>query len=310
LLIGDEPLKYLFEPAVKRELLSDSDIQGKACQRVQATLDDGKLVLWVDRQTHLLRRLEYPSRQLAEQMARDGNCSDVTLVAEFRDARFGGEIPVDEFDFRPPAGAKRVQRFVVPPQPLASDLIGRLPQDFFFTNLDGQAVARDSLLGQPAVLVWFNDHPASQITLGQIDEVRQSLGEAVAVSFLGVCTEPSEVGHSQVRLLAQRWNVRLPLVRDLEAFGRDVFRIPWAPTVVVLDARGVVQIFEVGANLDRVERLTTALRELSDGKNLAGEALAKFQQEQLAYEKRLAESAGSLLREARGYPNDIRQQGY
>jgi hypothetical protein len=306
LLLGDEPLKHLFDPAGKRVLLSDGDIQGRPCRRVQATLDEGTLVLWVDRQSHVLRRLEYPSRPLAEQMARDGNCRDVSLVAEFREAKLDAEIPAAEFEFHAPPRAKLVQRFIVPPQPLASDLIGRLPDDFFFTDLDGQAVARDTLLGKPAVLVWFNDHPASQTTLGQVEQVRRSLGGAAAVSFWGVCTEPSEVGNSQVRSLGERWNVGVPLVRDLEAFGRDVFHIPWAPTLVVLDARGVVQVSEVGANLDAAERLTETIRKLSAGQDLAGEALAKFLQDRVAYEKQLAESAGQALHDARAKRGEMR----
>ena len=41
-----------------------------------------------------------------------------------------------------------------------------------------------------------------------------------------MCTEPSSVSHAQVQSLARRWGSSVPLVRDLEAFGRDVFRIP------------------------------------------------------------------------------------
>lgn len=297
LLLSETPLKELLASGKGVELLAEDRISERACDRVQLMLDEGRLVFWIDRQSHLLLRLEYPADRLAREMAA-GNCTDVSLTAEFVQARVNGPVTDDAFAFAVPQSAKTVSRFVLPPQPLASELLGQLPGDFQFTNPQGEGLTRDSLLGQLAVLLWFNDHPASQTALGQLERVRKTLPAELQVACYAVCTEPSSVSHAQVQALAQRWGSSLPLVRDLQACGRDMFRIPFAPTLVVLDAHGVVQIFEVGANPNLASELPDRLRLLAAGEDLAATRLAQFRQQQTLYRKKLAESSASAPQDA------------
>ena len=83
---------------------------------------------------------------------------------------------------------------------------------------------------------------------------------------------------AQLQDLTQAWGVRLPIVRDLQAFGRDVFRIPYAPTVVVLDRQGIVHLFEVGANPKLNENVSLVLQQLQAGENVAAKLLAQVEQ--------------------------------
>jgi hypothetical protein len=85
----------------------------------------------------------------------------------------------------------------------------------------------------------------------------------------------------------------------LEAYGRDVFRVPWAPTVVVLDRRGAVQAFEVGADPALAERLQGQLKRLLKGEDLAAETLTRVQQERRQYEAAVAAATVQVQREAR-----------
>jgi len=298
LLLSESPLQELLAAGKRVELLDEGKIRDRVCDRVQVQLADGPLVFWVDRQSHLLLRLEYPTDRLAREMAA-GNCTDVSLTAEFGEARVNERIADDEFAFAVSETAKTVSRFVLPPQPLPSELIGRLPDDFHFAGLDGELLTRDALLGRIAVLVWFNNHPASQTALEQFEQIRKALPAEAQVACYTVCTEPSSVSHAQLRTLVQRWGSTAPLVRDLEAFGRDVFKIPYAPTVVVLDARGAVQLFEVGANPNLASELPDRLRLLAAGEDLAAGRLAQFRQEQMLYEKKLAELSRSAPQDAR-----------
>ncbi len=290
LLMGEKPLSEVFAPGSSREMLDDDVIRGHACYRIQARLPEGPLVFWVDRESFVLRRLEYPSEQLARQMAEGMNCSDVTLMAEFRDAVIDGPLYKKEFEFHVPPDAKLVRRFVIPPQPIASDLIGRLPGEYFFSDLDGRPIPQQELLGQFAVLVWFNNHPASQVTLEQLEQLRGEFANTSQVSFHAICTEPTHVGNSELEALASRWRIGIPIARDLEAFGRDVFHVPWAPTLIILDKQGVVQAYEVGASPQLADNVRAMLQQLIDGKDLAAEVIASCEQEQLAYARQLAEA--------------------
>ncbi len=289
LLLSEKPLDHLFGDDVRRELLDDDSIGGHPCHRLRVTLQEGPLVFWIDRESFVLRRLEYPTTQLAAQLDPSGQLEDLTLVADFRDAGLNVDLSGDEFTFHVPAEAKIVSRFVLPPQPLPSDLYGRLPGDFQFVDLQSHPVTHDSLLGKTTVLAWFNIHPASEMCLKQLAEVRRSLPEDAPVVFLAVCTEPTSVGNRQLQQLVETWQLNIPIVRDLEAYGRDTFEIPGAPTVVVIDARGIVQAFEVGANPTLVETLPLALNEVTAGQDLAGKIVAQFRQQNEKYQQALSQ---------------------
>lgn len=290
LLLEEEPLKNVFEPGVKRELLGKDEIRQRPCHRVKITLETGALVFWIDCESHIVRRLEYPTAELARQMAKNANCTDVTLTAEFRDARFDKPIDKKSFAFEIPDDAKVVRQFVVPPQSLPTEMLGQTPDGFQFTGLQGDDVTRDSLRNKVAVLVWFNDHPASQMGLEQVTSVHAQYADESRISFHAVCTEPNDIGNQYLTRLQEQWRIGFPVVRDLQAFGRDVFAIPFAPTTVVLDSHGVVQIYEVGANPELAQQLPGMLQELLDGEDLAGKIVARAEQERTDYEKALAES--------------------
>jgi len=147
--------------------------------------------------------------------------------------------------------------------------------------------------------VWFNDHPASQLGLEQVTSAYAKFADESRVSFHAVCTEPSEVGTQHLERLREQWKLGFPVVRDLEAFGRDVFAIPYAPTTVVLDSRGMVQIYEVGANPELAQQLPDMLEQLLDGEDLAGKIARQCEQERAEYEKALAESSVPNSEDAR-----------
>ncbi len=288
LLLSEKPLETVFDEQVERNLLSPESIDNHPCQRVEVKTVEGSFVFWVDQHDYLLRRLEFPTNELAQQIGQAGPVSDVQLAADFTDARFGDKLNDEEFRFEIPADAKQVRAFVLPPQPLPSKLFGKRPAGFSFASLDGSLVSRDSLKGKIAVLVWFNDHPASRTSLEQLNQVRDTVRNDARVQFVAVCTEPSSVSNLQLRQLVDGWKVGVPVARDLDAYGRDVFQIPFAPTLVVLDAQGVLHIFEVGANPNLAEQLPVVLGRLLAGENLAAELLAHYENDLATYHRALA----------------------
>ena len=295
LLLSDSPLEAIFRPTVSKRLLASGDCDGHRCHRIEATSAEGPFVFWVDERQFLLRRLEYPVRALLPELA---SVADAQLVADFVDATF--EAPESDALFRPdiPAEAKRVQSFVLPPQPLPTQLLGKEPPSFAFVNPAGGRLTREELRGRVTVLAWFQDHPACRRYLEQLDQVRVKRTGRDKIAFYAVCTEPSTRSHEDLKALLRTWNVSVPLLRDLEACGRDVFQIPWAPTLVILDAQGQVQVFEVGANPYLTEQLPVVLDRLLAGDNLAAEIVAAQQRSQEAYSQALA--AGGAGTQANG----------
>ncbi|HEY6565151.1 MAG TPA: hypothetical protein VIY86_11675, partial [Pirellulaceae bacterium] len=61
----------------------------------------------------------------------------------------------------------------------------------------------------------------------------------------------------------------IPVVRDLDAAGREVLGIEHAPTIVILDPQSRVQLFEVGGNSELDRALELVLARLYRGEDLA-----------------------------------------
>lgn len=284
LLLSDEPLAALMQEDVKRSLLESATLDGTLCHRVNIPTADGTFVLWVDQASYLLRRVEYPVETFAPEIAEDPAVDEVSLTVECRAASFGKRAGADSFAFQVPAQAKRVKRLIPPPRELPSDLFGKTTAPYAFATLNGGTVSSESLGDQIKVFVWFNNHPACQSTIQQLNQVYQQYQSQRRVAIHAVCAEASRFTDQQLRTLTRQWHVNLPVVRDVQAFGRDLFQIPWAPTLVVLDAENAVQIYEVGANPNLVAELPQVIEQLLAGKDVAGAILDQFRQEETRYE--------------------------
>ncbi|MBP86210.1 MAG: hypothetical protein CMJ64_05770 [Planctomycetaceae bacterium] len=298
LLFGDDPLKTVLAPDVQRELLAPETFEGHDCYRVQANTADGDFVFWVDKEAFLLRRMEYPVATIVPELAEAEAVQDLELVAEFREAKIKPKAAESTYHFEMPSGATQVRAFVLPPHPLPTDLFGKRPKRFEFQHLSGEKLASDELESEIAVLLWFSVHPACRTTLEQLSQLYSQRGPKPGVRVLAVSTDPSEVTNRQIEGKLAEWGIELPIVRDLDAFGRDVFQIPWAPTLVVLDGNGTVQIFEAGANPELAKALKTIIERLEEGNDLAAEVVAGHQREKDRYAQLLELAAGDGSAEA------------
>ena len=98
-------------------------------------------------------------------------------MAELRSAELNPQLGDSEFLLRVPEGAKQVERFVLPPQPLATDLYGKRVGTFQFQGLDGTTISRESLADKVTVLMWFTDHPANRSTVSAVRFGSESISE-------------------------------------------------------------------------------------------------------------------------------------
>jgi len=288
LLLSPDPLASLRGVQTPRELLEPADLDGRACDRVRVETTDGPFVVWIDGATRLVRRIEYPAATFAAEIAADQTVDDVRLTADFRGATFSGPLPPTAFALDVSPQSRRVKKFIPPPQEMPSSLIGQQVGAFAFADLQGQTVTQESLADRIKVLMWFNNHPACQTSVRQLNEVFEQYKAQSRVAIYAVCVEPSTVTDSQLEQLLKLWRVSLPTVRDVQACGRDTFQIPWAPTLVVLDDQNVLQIFEVGANPNLVAELPQVLQRLIAGENLAQGILDQFRAARESYERALA----------------------
>jgi len=288
LLLADHPLAILMDTKeVTHQLLEPARIDDRLCDRVQMRTSDGAFVFWVDRARHVLRRVEYPIATFAPDVANDPTVSDAQLTVELAGAAVNVAMASDTFTMPVPADAKAVHKFVPPPRELSSDLFGKQVGPFAFRGPSGEVVTRDQLGDDIKVLIWFNNHPACKAALTELNKVYTKYRGQAGFDFLAVCVEPASTTDRQIEDLMKMWQIQIPVVRDLEAYGRDVFHIPWAPTLVVLNGDNRLHIFEVGVNKDLPTELPQVLSRLAAGDDLAAEILARFRAQRERYARQL-----------------------
>jgi hypothetical protein len=288
LLLSTQALAALGNAQAERRLLDLVSLDGHNCDGLQVDTPDGRFVLWIDQASRVVRRMEFPAETFLPEMLQDDSVSDIHLMVDCCDAAFLGEIPPSLFTMSVPKQAKRVQAFIAPPQDLPSELFGQVVAPWSFVDLDGNAVGHDTLGERIKVLLWFNNHLAGQLDMQQLQRVFRQYQAQSRVSFTAVCAEPSSVTNADVRSLLNQWQINLPVVRDSQSLGRDLFRIPGTPALFVLNEKDAVQIVEIGANSDLAAELPQVLERLLAGDDLAAEILGQHREAQRSYESALA----------------------
>ena len=293
LLLDENPLASARGEESTRAVQPPAPVEGELCDRVTVSSAEGNYTFWIDQQSKLLRRLEYPTGHMQPETEVEHDVSGLKLVVDFRKAAFAAATEGDRFAIDTPDDAQQVRYFVPPPQPLPTTLFGEQPGEFAFKTLAGDPVSSATLNGKVAVLLWYNNHPAGQASATALNEVATTLADDDRIAFYGICTEPSTTSDLQIENLMRLWRVELPIARDLSAIGRDVFQVPVWPTLVVLDAKGRVQLFEAGHIEPVYEALPKVLKEIADGENLAKHIVAAYQSELDQYARDLATASGS-----------------
>lgn len=266
----------------------DDEINGRRCHRLILQTPNGPLTMYVDAQDYLLRRIEYPQEPMLSALKRNDPNARISLVADFVDAAINDPIHENEFLFNIAAGDKQVAYFVRPSQSSASQLLGETPAKFTLERISGGEIASTEFQGKPTVLAWINDHPSSRLMADQLTRFAADASTGVDVKLVSV--DPRETTAPQVQQRLEQWGANFPVYRDFQAVGQKQFRIPGAPTVVLLDGKGRVQFFEAGAAPDLAERLWDISRRLAAGEDVADTTLSAVRAEQKLYQAALTAS--------------------
>ena len=284
LLLNDNPLPEIFEDGVEHTYRGNREIEGHACHGIQVSAEGGNVVFWIDAKTHVLRQFEHPSQ------------NGISIVSVLAGAQLDASLTGDDFLISSPAEGKTVRYFVVPPQPLPTSLLGKSPGRFKLQDANDASVTPETLAGQHVVLIWFNDHPSSQQAIRQLSDLRSQFQSETKITFLGVWAEGDNITDERLEALLTDWGVQVPVLRDIQAHGKSVFKIPVAPTTVVLDPQGHVQLFEIGMNSKFSDQLPGIVDRLLQGADLAQEIVGKYIEETRNYRQQLVVASSDVPR--------------
>ncbi len=288
LLLSPTPWSSILREGAQLSKLPVEDLGDGPCERVQITNGESVFVAWIRQSDFVLRRLEYPASVAS-------GVAGMQLVADFRDASFRADDP-SVFQWPPPQQATLVERFVPPPRGLPHPLYGQVTPPFTLQSADGAAVHRDDLFGRPSVLVWFRRHEACLGALQQIEPLcaASQAGVAPAVNFAAIAVEPHEVSNDELSRVLGQARISMPLMRDPQTTGRDVFEISLLPAIVVLDQQGRMQALHQGNQPQLGRVVADALAAIQQGDNVAETLVARIRQEQAAYVEDLRAAGADL----------------
>lgn len=291
LLLDDQALDSELNGSEKITRLDDQKLGDDLCHVVDVTSKEGHRVYWIDSASHILRRLEYPTAELRKRIDPNGQLSSLTVRADLKGAQLNQKIAEHAFEFEVPPGARLLKHFLSPPPQPPAPMLGQKAEGFQFVRLDGEKVTPESLQGKIVVLdfwaTWcgwcFKGFP-------NLDKVYNQFKDDDQVVILTVNTDNPEVTDKQVQDSFDRYQFKLPIVRDPQEDNTKVFRVTGLPTMYILGPDGTVQDVETGYKEDLAEVLPAKLKRLKAGEDLAKQALEEYQKEINAYDKQVNEA--------------------
>lgn len=289
MLVDDRPVDRLVEGARSVVLEDDRKLDGQTLKSVMIEQEQGPgLRLLIDPETRLLRRIELivPASQLQAKAPPKTTLSDLNIA--WTSGAIQTEAPAPEtFAANPPEGFEEVQ----PAEPAASGetaknpLLGQAAPDFGFDLIEEdafKAVSQADLKGKVVVLdFWATWCPPCRKELPEIRDLADRLAkgrDADKVAVIAV-SEDHDDDRAEVRALIEKTLKELdvatlpngPVGRvalDFDSSAANAFGVAGLPTLVLLDAQGVVQAFYVGFEEGIGEKLEGDIRTLLDGKPL------------------------------------------
>ncbi|HJT31433.1 MAG TPA: redoxin domain-containing protein, partial [Pirellulales bacterium] len=268
LFLDPDPLPLLLVNAHAPRLEPSQRIGDDECYRVRIERREGAFVLWIDQQTLVLRRVEYPTegyRRLIEPYP--GVIRDMTITAELENARLDPPIDDSTFEFKVPPGASVVRRF--------DDVrVGARIPKFTLRTLDGQTITRDSLEGKTAVLKFWqkDDLLAYYNDLSTFAQIQQRYASDDSIVFLAVTADPDDVSDDGLQSALAKAELTLPIARADYRVAFRSFGLQIVPTTVILGRDGTLQERVVGVYPKQATALVKKIDILLAGGDLTLEA--------------------------------------
>jgi thiol-disulfide isomerase/thioredoxin len=283
LLVDSEPVAILLQTAQKVTLLEPARIGDSQCDRVSIVGPEGTGVLWIDRQSRILRRMELPVDDVKRQAAAEGKVDHVNITAELTGARFEGSVDLKRFQLDTPPDA-RIVKVLIPSEP--AQLLSKKVPAFKFFDLSAKPVSSESLAGKVAVIeFWGSNCPPCRTSMPNLEKVYQKYKNHPKVTFLCVNVDPVSTKSDAVVALYKELGCTAPMYRDTDAQVVNLFFANGIPVMFLVGSDGVVEDFEAGSNPDLTTVLPQKLEKLLAGQHLYAQAVKEYQERLRAIEE-------------------------
>jgi len=278
LMTVDDPLKTILYRSAQPVLLEPAKIGDRDCYRVQLVRPDGVAILWIDQESLLLRRMDFPFEELVRS-AGEPKLENVSLSAEFADAALDAAVDPSAFKQEIPAKAQ-VGEWLLPPQFL---LLGKPVPDFRFVGPDGKAIEAKAMEGNVAVLqFWATGSTQCRVGLSIVEKLYKKYQENPRVRFLAVSVDPAKIDDKELKAMLEETNVTVPYARDPDEHARR-FSLQGIPSTCVIGPNKIVQDYQPGYSPTMEADLSTKIEKLLAGQDTYRDPLDQFDAQRKDY---------------------------
>lgn len=288
LLLADNGDEIIKEGASAPVLLPAKKYEDFKCHRVRLDTEQGSLTLWIDDESFLLRRLDFPTLAFQKQLEEKGAVSGLEHYAEFTGAKLNELVPAEAFAMEVPQDAKIVKRLLGPAPSPPNKLLGQKLPEFSFKTIDGKTIDREAFKDKVVVLdFWFTECTPCRESFPLVNKVYQKYKDSEKVVFLAVNADPDTLSDQTVRDTMSAWGSQVPLARDPKQDIRNAFSVDSMPVLFVVGADGTMEYQELGFNPNLEQDLPGAIEALLSGKSLHVETRKRFEQRIAEFEQYL-----------------------
>jgi thiol-disulfide isomerase/thioredoxin len=297
LLGSDDAVKPILEGTDGLKLEPDAEVEGNKVRSLLVDQTEGPDIrMLIDPESKLVRQIDlvYTLEEINAK-AREGQKIDGASVT-WKAGTIARAVPKDAFSTVPPVGFEKVEP-AAPERPQDADkslvdgLVGKPAPDFTLTVLDREGktktVSKADLKGKVVLIdFWATWCGPCLKELPEVQKLVDAYAQAkkdvvvVAVSEDDDPSDPSDLRELVEKTLADQklkltdGPVSMVALDPKRTIG-DAFKVEALPTVVILDAQGVVQAAHVGYSPNVREVLTKDIDRLLDGKSSDPDAKTK-----------------------------------
>ncbi|MGW8257061.1 MAG: redoxin domain-containing protein, partial [Thermoguttaceae bacterium] len=286
LLLDDKALEVLLRDAEEPKLLESGIVDGEKCFRVQVRRPDGVLVFWIDQQSFVLRRMTLPTDDFRRELTRQNGqpVDTIALSADFLGAQVNRSIDPRAFSFEIPTGAE-IRSYFLPPHP--GQLLAKKTPDFTFVDLDGKPITARDLAGKIVIVdFWATWCEPCRTSLAELQKVYEKYRHNDKLAFLAVNLDDPQLENKVITDFLKKSNLSVPVYRDPDR-SAILFNFSGIPASFIIDAQGIVEDYEAGADPELSVALPKKIESLLAGKHIYEALLKRYRNEVKQYEKLL-----------------------